>query len=115
MALSAEKYATGRQGLLKVLRCWDTSEESGQGCSDLFHCWLESVQGRGWTRADVYRLVREILEECPGEFSEDTMDQLAEVETALTGFSHEKSILRFPNEPSDGVQLMEYVRGNRWR
>jgi hypothetical protein len=115
MTLPAEKYAAGKDGLLEVLRVWDRSEESLQRRRDLFDCWLDSVKGEGWARGDVYRLVWEILYECASEFSEGTLDQLGEFETGLTGFCAEESIERFPNEPSDVAQLVEYVRGNRWR
>ena len=114
MALPAEKYAAGKDELLRVLRRWDLPGDSRLK-GDLFDSWLKTVQRGGWTRRDVYCLVWEILKETPSQFSEATLVQLGEVETGLTGFCHVDSIIRFPNEPVDAGQLLEYVRGDHWR
>jgi len=114
MALSEEKYAAGEDGLRRVLRQWDLPGDARLK-GDLLDSWLESVQRGGWTRKDVYRLVEEILDESPSQFSQATWDDLLEFETGLTGYCHVDSITRFPNEPVDADQLLEYVRGNHWR
>lgn len=115
MALSVEEYAAGKEELLRVLNKWNLREDSVEVRGNLFDSWLESVQRRGWVRKDVYRLVCEILDEFPSQFSEATLDELLEVETGLTGFCHVDSIIRFPNEPADDPQLLAYVHGNLWR
>jgi hypothetical protein len=74
---------------------------------------VDVVQSQGWTRADVYHLVQEILYSPASEFSEYTLDQLGEVEAGRTGYCDPKSIIRFPNEPSDEAELVAYVRGHR--
>ena len=117
MSLSPEQYASGRQELQEVLREWDETGNSAGSPSvtNRFGSWFERIKDEGWTRKDVYDLVRDILDERPVRFSESTIDELAGFETTLTGFCAADCILRFPNEPSGVSQLVEYVRGNRWR
>jgi hypothetical protein len=109
-----DDFTTGKEALLAVLRRWDAGVDLIEG-RDLFEQWLTSVQARGWARGDVYRLVWEILKEDPSEMSQASLDELGEIETALSGFCHENCIVRFPNEPTGTVELAAYVRGNRWR
>jgi len=119
MSLSTDQYAIGHKALLEVLRGWDLaenpSEPAWENARNQFASWFERLKDEGWTRKDVYRVVREVLDERPIRFSISTLDDLANFESGLTGYCEPKSIVRFPNEPSDENQLADYVRGNRWR
>lgn len=113
MTVSPEQYASGRERLLEVLRQWELLE--GEKGDNRFGSWLEQIQRHGWTRKDVCRLIWEILDQNPNKLSESSLDQLAEFESALTGFCDSKCIIRFPNDPADEAQLAEFVRRNQWR
>ncbi|MGD0125400.1 MAG: hypothetical protein ABSF46_08585 [Terriglobia bacterium] len=115
MSLSSEQFDNAGAGLRAVLKDWDAERSGHIAEGKTFEAWLESVQKQGATRLDVYRLVWDILNEIPRRFTQNTLDDLSEIETALTGFCHSDSIIRFPNEPSDADQLLGYVRGGLWK
>jgi len=119
VSLSPEQYGSGRKGLRGVLQGWDLTDASSpsaqENAKNQFAAWLKGIQEQGWTRKDVHRLVWELLDERPPSFSESTLDELGEFETALTGFCAPKYIVRFPNDPADETELVDYVRGDLWR
>ena len=113
MGLSPEQYLIGQEELLSVLRDWDAKDPVVEDQS--FDRWLERVQNQGWSRRDVYDLIRAILEAPPSQISEVTINLLAEAETSITGYCDVNCIYRFPNDPSGKNEFIAHVRGNRWR
>jgi hypothetical protein len=85
---------------------------------------VRELADAGWTRADVHAAVTELIRRAdreevsgaPGDPADETVaDLLGEYETALTGFAHPQSIVRFPGDPEDAEALAGHVRGNAWR
>lgn len=119
MSISQQQYASGGDELLEILRSRDISGSSANSNQldeeDQFALWFERMKASEWTRSDVHRLVRDILDRRPSLFSERTTDELGEFESALIGHCAPECILRFPGDPSDQRQLVAHVRGNHWR
>jgi hypothetical protein len=115
MSLSKEQFDHALSELRDVLRDWDAESSHHPAQGKTFEVWLEAAQKLGADRRDVHSIVWEILNQDPPQFSQDSLNELSEIETALTGYCHPDSIIRFPNEPTDEEELLKYVRGNVWR
>ncbi len=74
---------------------------------------LRSLIGEGWTRGDLHAAVDELCGR-PGT-SEPVVDDLIELDTALTGWCAPSAIIRFPGDPDDERALVAHVRGGAWK
>lgn len=78
-----------------------------------FNAAVRSLIADGWTRGDLHAAVDELCQR-PG-VSDRVVDDLDDLDTALTGWCAPESIIRFPGDPDDEGALVGHVRGAAWK
>jgi hypothetical protein len=81
------------------------------------------VINKGWNRKSIYELVSNVLDKewqkgsTPNNqaaLSEEAFDALTDFESAMIGFVHRDCIPRFPGEPADEQEFLDYVYSEKW-
>ena len=99
---------------------WDDDTHAPPGYdggpfSDGFARWLTRVQEAGWTRKQVHDVLLDVHNDPRNDFVLATLDDLFNIDTAITGDCVPDGIIRFPGDPDDVAELTAHVRGRLWR
>jgi hypothetical protein len=81
---------------------------------EAFKRFTQELSEKGWTRGDIYRLVADVQNNEHEKLPEESLDALYDYETGLIGHCSHDCIIRFPGEPTDEAEFLEYVYGKRW-
>lgn len=108
-----EKSSTKNEIIkLAKKRCDETTFSSFH--EEQFYNFIQKLINEGWSRNDLYILIKSVQIEEYENLSETVLDFLYDVETSVTGDCHIDCIFRFPKEPVEEKRFLEYVRGRKW-
>ncbi len=79
-----------------------------------FDRFIAGLAERGWMRAAIHELTKDVLDHEHTRISERAFDGLCDFLGALEGNCLPEGVPRFPGEPEDLVELTRYARNKEW-